>query len=140
MKGWWSKSPPLKLAKTITLLERDGFCPYPRLSPSHFDILSEWFRFLQKTSLDFRCGEHRGSIKYSSLDFFGERPYYSYLVRDEDRFALERARVGRRVERMFRCKNPRANQHVRRAFTQLMHGNHLHWSKCCIVKGRKQER
>ncbi len=72
--------------------------------------------------------EHRGSVKFSTVDLFGkELSRTRFIVTNEEKFKMWAATY---LEAMFRAKNADPDRHLAAAFTHYMHDANLHWSGC----------
>lgn len=69
----------------------------------------------------------KGTIRYSSIDIFGERIVYIYNIEHKDNF------VDFIVDK-FLNKNPDPDKGIRSAFTRALHLNGLHWYGCSCMR------
>lgn len=70
---------------------------------------------------------NRGSIKYSSIDVFGDRYDYCFDIGRKKEF------VDFLVAKFFNVnKNP--DMSIRKGFTRILHHHGLHWDECRCVK------
>ena len=72
----------------------------------------------------------KGSIKYSSLDIFGDRHEYCFDIRRKKEF------VDFLVAKFF-VVNENPDMSIRKVFTRILHHHGLHWGECRCPKKNK---